>query len=223
MSYSTLAGGGSADIALEHLEQPSINSAPGPGVRETEHTSLSTEVTTEHRERQSIDTGPGLDGQPAEYTSLPTDITSDHPERPSIDTGSEPKEQDDGYASLPTDEYATSHQTPTANWFYRTTLDTWIPEILALFISAASIIAITGILWSYNKTRSPELPYGITLNAIISILAVASRSMLIFTVSMCIGQLKWCWYHERKRKVEDIQTMVRARKPSDTSHARDCS
>jgi hypothetical protein len=53
------------------------------------------------------------------------------------------------------------------------------------------------------------MSYGITLNAIISILAVFSRSMLIFAVSMCIGQLKWCWYHERKRKVEDIQTMVR--------------
>jgi hypothetical protein len=131
-------------------------------------------IFTRRTLHRDCDTGLGLDGQTTKYTSLPTDITSDHPERPSIDTGSEPKEQDDGYASLPTDEYATSHQTPTANWFYRTTLDTWIPEILALFISAASIIAITGILWSYNKTRSPELPYGITLNAIVSILAVVS-------------------------------------------------
>jgi hypothetical protein len=148
------------------------------------------------------------------------DITPEHHERPSIDTDTEPKVQNAKYTSLPTDEYATSHQAPTASWFYRITLDTWVPETLALFISAASIIAITAILKYYDSTKSPELPYGITLNAIVSILATVSRSMLIFAVSMCIGQLKWCWYHERKCKVEDIQTMVRVKIPPDLNHAR---
>jgi hypothetical protein len=154
---------------------------------------------------------------------LLTDTTSDHPEQESIDTGLELKEQDDGYASLPTDEYATSHQTPTANWFYRITLDTWAPEALALSISAASIIAITVILAHYGDEKWPKMSYGITLNAIVSILATTSRSLLIFAVSMCIGQLKWCWYHERKRKFEDIKTMVRVRISPDTSHAREHS
>jgi hypothetical protein len=120
-----------------------------------------------------------------------------------------PRVQNTKYTALSIDEDATSHQAPAASWFYRITLDTWIPEILALFISAASIAAIIAILDLYEDKGPPEMSYGITLNAIVSILAVVSRSMLIFVVSVCIGQLKWCWYHERKRKVEDIQTMVR--------------
>jgi hypothetical protein len=223
MSYPSFADGGSTDIALEQLERPLLNIATGPRVSDVEYTSLPTDTTSDHFERPSIDTGPGPDGQDAEYAFLPTDTKSDHPEQPSIDIGLVPKEQDDGYASLPTDEYATAHQAPTANWFYRITLDTWAPEALALFISAASILAITAILVRYGDKKSPEMSYGITLNAIVSILATASRSLLIFAVSMCIGQLKWCWYHERKCKVEDIQTMVRAKTPSATSHAPECS
>lgn len=152
-----------------------------------------------------------------------TDIALEHLERPLINNATGPGTHKAKYTSLPTDEYAASHQAPTANWFYRITLDTWAPEALALFISAASIIAITAILWWYEGTKSPEIPYGITLNAIVSILATVSRSMLIFAVSMCIGQLKWCWYHERKRKVEGMQTMVRVNTPPGSRHARDCS
>jgi hypothetical protein len=155
--------------------------------------------------------------------SSSTDIASEHCEGPCIDTNTGLEVQDAKYTSLPTNEYTTSHQALTASLFYRITLDTWVPEALALFISAASIIAIAGILTYYNKKKSPELPYSITLNAIVSILATISRSMLIFAVSMCIGQLKWCWYHERKRKVEDIQTMVRAKTPLNASHSRDLS
>jgi hypothetical protein len=152
--------------------------------------------------------------------SVSTHIASEHRERPSIDTNTGLKVQNAKYTSLPTDEYATSHQAPSASWSYRISLDTWVPEAFALFISTTSIIAITALLKWYEGTRSPKLPYGITLNAIVSILATVSRSMLIFAVSMCIGQLKWCWYHERKRKVEDIQTMVRAKTPPNASHAR---
>jgi hypothetical protein len=130
-----------------------------------------------------------------------TDIASEHRERPSIDNGPGSKKQNTEYTSLPTDEDATSHQVPTASWFYRITLDTWALEILALFISAASIGAIIALLLTYKGKKSPELSFRITLNAIVSILATTSRSMLIFAVSMCIGQLKWCWYHERKREV----------------------
>jgi hypothetical protein len=149
-----------------------------------------------------------------------TDIASEDHERPSMDTGPGSKEQNTEYTSLPTDGDASSHQVPIASWFYRITLDTWAPEILSLFISAASIGAIAALLGWYKGKRSPELPYGITLNAIVSILATISRSMLIFAVSMCIGELKWCWYHERKRKVEDIQAMVRANIPPDAKYAR---
>jgi hypothetical protein len=141
-----------------------------------------------------------------------TDIALEQLERPLINNATGRKSHAAEYISLSTGDYAASHKAPTASWFYRITLDTWAPEILALIISAASIAGIIALLLWYEGTKSPQLSFGITLNAIVSILATTSRSMLIFAVSMCIGQLKWCWYHERKRKVEDIQTMVRAKK-----------
>lgn len=145
-------------------------------------------------------------------------MASEYHERPSIGTNAGLEIQTAKYTSLPTDEYATSSTAPTAGWFYRITLDTWVLETLALFVSVASMIAIGAILKYYDDKKTPELPYGITLNAIVSILATVSRSMLIFAVSMCIGQLKWCWYHERKRKVEDLQTMVRVKMPPSLRH-----
>jgi hypothetical protein len=147
-----------------------------------------------------------------------TDIALEHLERPLINNSTGPRAHKAKYTFLSTDEDATSHQGPAASWFCRITLDTWIPEILALFISAASIAAIIAILDLYEDEKPPEMSYGITLNAVVSILATVSRSMLIFAVSMCIGQLKWCWYHGRKRKVEDIQTMVKVKKVPNASH-----
>jgi len=188
MSYPSLTDVGSTDIALEHFDRPLINTCADSRIKNAEHTSLHTDVTSDDCERPSLDTSLGPKGRNAEYTSLPTG------------------------------EHDTSHQAPTVSWFYRTTLDTWVPESLALFVSATSIVAITATLKYYDGTKSPELPYGITLNAIVSLLATISRSMLICAVSMRIGQLKWCRYHERERNVEDIRTIVRVTTPHNASH-----
>ena len=48
------------------------------------------------------------------------------------------------------------------------------------------------------------MPYGLTLNAIVSVLATAFQSSLINAVAGAISQLKWCHY-TRKRKLLDIQ------------------
>jgi len=190
MSSSSFANGGSTDIALDQLKRPLIYTDTEPEVQSAERASSLTAITSGDCERSFIETGSGSKRRNAEYTFLPTG------------------------------EYGTSHQAATVSRFYRITLDTWVPEILALLASTASIVAITAILKYYDGTISPKLPYGITLNAIVSVLATISRSMLIFAISMCIGQLKWCWYHERKRKVEDIQTMVRVTKPLNVSCTR---
>ncbi|EGP86442.1 uncharacterized protein MYCGRDRAFT_43455, partial [Zymoseptoria tritici IPO323] len=84
-------------------------------------------------------------------------------------------------------------------------LDTWLPEIFILVLSVACLVTIIVILSVYDGTLSRELPYGITLNAIVSVLATASRSALLFPVAACVGQLKWCWY-AKKRPLHDIQT-----------------
>ncbi|CAG8935853.1 unnamed protein product [Penicillium salamii] len=87
------------------------------------------------------------------------------------------------------------------------TLDTWFFEIIAIFFSLTCLMAIFSILqvrndsWKdtektniqkvYNQKAKPEFSYGITLNAIISIVGTAAKSSLLFAVGECISQLRW--------------------------------
>lgn len=69
--------------------------------------------------------------------------------------------------------------------------DSWFYETIAICFSAACLAATACLLYAYNKQPLPKLPSGLTLNAVISILATASKSSLIFAVGECIGQLRW--------------------------------
>ncbi|KAK5739083.1 hypothetical protein LTR17_005603 [Elasticomyces elasticus] len=115
------------------------------------------------------------------------------------------------YTAVPSEEKddSTKSATVRANWWRRIMLDSWAPEIIAITFSTACIVAIAAVLKFYEGKSTPRLPYGITLNAVISILATASRSLLIFTVAAAIGQSKWCWYR-RERGVNDIQSFDEA-------------
>lgn len=84
--------------------------------------------------------------------------------------------------------------------------DTWILECLAMAFSFASLIAIIIILRIYDQQPSPNLSYGLTLNTIISLLATASRSSLLFAVAAAVGQLKWIWFQRREQPIADMQS-----------------
>lgn len=75
-------------------------------------------------------------------------------------------------------------------WSYMT-LDSWSPEIIAICFSIACFVAMFYTLHVYDQHPQPELPHGLTLNTIISILAAGSKSSLLFLVGECIGQLRW--------------------------------
>lgn len=79
------------------------------------------------------------------------------------------------------------------------TLDTWILEGASLGFSIACLVAIYGILIAYNGKRRPEFDYSISLNAIISILATACKSSLVFVVGVGLSQLKWLWFQNRQQ------------------------
>jgi hypothetical protein len=113
---------------------------------------------------------------------------------------------DTSYSAVPANEHEETEKArpPRANWLRRTTLYTWTPEVIAILLSTASLVAIVAVLYAYHGKTTPHLPYGITLNAIVSMLALISRSMLLYTVASSIGQLKWCWYQERKHKFSDL-------------------
>ena len=91
-----------------------------------------------------------------------------------------------------------------ASWRQRALVDTWIPEIVAVTMSTVCLIVVVVVLRIFTGEAVPTFPYGVTLNAIIAVLATASRSMLIYAVAAAISQLKWCWYLQ-SRKLQDMQ------------------
>ncbi|CAG7915945.1 unnamed protein product [Penicillium olsonii] len=84
------------------------------------------------------------------------------------------------------------------------TLDTWILEGASLGSSIACLVSIYGILLAHNGKPRPEFSYNISLNAIISVLATACKSSLVFVVGAGLSQLKWLWYQNR-RQLSSIQ------------------
>lgn len=89
----------------------------------------------------------------------------------------------------------------------RLILDTWACEIAATVFSIGCMVAIAIIVGHYNNGPIPQFSSGVTLNAMISVLSTAARSALILVVSAAIGQLRWCWFTESGRRLQDLQTM----------------
>jgi hypothetical protein len=85
------------------------------------------------------------------------------------------------------------------------TMDSWYYETIALCFSIACFIATICILEVYNQQSTPQFSYGLTLNTVISVLATASKSSLIFVVGECIGELKWIWFRDVLKPLSNLQ------------------
>ena len=79
----------------------------------------------------------------------------------------------------------------------------------SVIFSLLCLTAIFVIPAVYNNSSSPNLPHGVTLNAVVSILATGSKASLIFVTSESIGQLKWLWFRT-KRALIDMETFYNA-------------
>ena len=83
------------------------------------------------------------------------------------------------------------------NRLWRCFNDGWYGETIAVLFNLAPSIAIVVVLLAYDNHPTPKLPKGITLNAIVSVLATASKAALLFTTSSCLGQLTWNWFKSK--------------------------
>lgn len=88
-------------------------------------------------------------------------------------------------------------------WFTRYA-DSWWPEMLSIIFSLTATTAISVILMAFNGSIAPHIFMGLTLNAIISILATASRAALLFAISNALGQTKWIWLSGEWPKTLDV-------------------
>jgi len=89
-------------------------------------------------------------------------------------------------------------------------LDTWFPEVAAMAFSITCVGVIIGILRTYDQHALPSLPRGITLNAIIAILATGAKSALLAAVASAVGQGKWIWFLDKPRPLAHAQILDEA-------------
>lgn len=75
----------------------------------------------------------------------------------------------------------------------------WLWEWLAWFVALLAIAAIIGVLLAFDQKSIPEWPYGITLGALVSILATIATIGLAQPLAAGLGQARWMWYIEDRR------------------------
>ena len=71
----------------------------------------------------------------------------------------------------------------------------WLWELLAWLSGTLCVVVIIVLLVSYNGKLLSQWRSNISLNTIAAILSQAAVSALLVSVSTCIGQMKWEWYH----------------------------
>lgn len=105
---------------------------------------------------------------------------------------------------LPTDEAKSGHRQPS-HALRRINISIWLWELLSLLVSMMCITAIIVILAHYNRQPVPTWSYGLTINGVISILAVTAKSSLVLPVAEAISQLKWAWFWKKQHPVQDFE------------------
>ncbi|KAE9973212.1 hypothetical protein EG327_009243 [Venturia inaequalis] len=92
-----------------------------------------------------------------------------------------------------------------SNPFRRISSRWWFWEITSITITLLSFLAIIITLRVFDGKPLPEIPFGITLNTIASLLGTVVKTTLLLVVSSALSQLKWLWFHERERRLQDLQ------------------
>lgn len=79
----------------------------------------------------------------------------------------------------------------------------WTFEILGCVTSIVFLVAIIVVLFNYDGRPMPDWPYGITLNALVSVLSTVMKTTMAFVLTECLAQLKWSWFHSGN-KLSDL-------------------
>lgn len=99
--------------------------------------------------------------------------------------------------------------------------DWWLWEIGGIIGSLACLLGIVFFLRHFDNRAAPRWSIPVSngggvmglnmgLNSILSILSTTAKIFVLIPVTKGIGQLKWLWFSERERSVEDIETFESA-------------
>lgn len=85
----------------------------------------------------------------------------------------------------------------------------WLWETGACLMSIVAIMGVVIILVKFQGRPLPDWPLGITINALISLMAIIAKIGMSVVVASCIGQLKWHWF-AKPRPLRDFNTFDNA-------------
>lgn len=101
--------------------------------------------------------------------------------------------------------------------------DSWAPEIASCFIALGSLVSLIVILAVYDNEVLQDVPLGLSINTVVSILASTLKASMIMPVAECkcsrmitrisllilidiaISQLKWLWFGGNDRPLRDFE------------------
>ena len=78
--------------------------------------------------------------------------------------------------------------------------DWWVWEVAGLAISICAACAAVVVLALYNGRPLQEWNYRLSINTVVSFLAIISKTSLGLVIEGCLGQLKWIWYSRPRNR-----------------------
>ena len=84
--------------------------------------------------------------------------------------------------------------------------DTWFLEVFSLLGSFLSLVSMILLLACYNN-RPVFYWHGVTLNAVVSVLATVSKAWLMLPLSESISQWKWILFSRRREPLINLDAI----------------
>ena len=83
------------------------------------------------------------------------------------------------------------------SWILRVWNDWYFVDLFCLALSICASLGLFALLHHFQGSSLPHWPWGVSLNTVVSFVAISSRALMLVCVGSSIGQLKWLWFNER--------------------------
>ncbi|KAK2067063.1 hypothetical protein P8C59_000829 [Phyllachora maydis] len=98
---------------------------------------------------------------------------------------------------------------PARKWWHHV-FGSWTWELLALFVAIGIQGAVIAILAHFDGETVPEWPFSINLNTLVALLSTMLRAAMLLVVTQTLGQIKWSWFIERVRPLQQLHDFDQA-------------
>lgn len=106
-----------------------------------------------------------------------------------------------GAGSVGKDGWQSSPKNRIDQWI----VDTWAFEIGSWIFSTILLMGIALTLALHDNQPLPNWPWGITINALVSLLSTFATSGLVVVLTSIIGQTRWVEFATQKRRISEFE------------------